>query len=277
MGSCGDSADGWEGTQEETLRRHGRRRGIICNVATLGWAALAWWHLTSEAAGHRTGSRQRASAQCCLLLCVSVLCCVVFIVVLCAAAACWRSVEAEHGGSLARAVAAARPGLVPTPPTPAATHQLPAAAAATPPAGGRHAPSCGQVGGRLLGGECEEAGGVRDCACGVSIDQAPQQATTCCCMVMSSVQCSVQSPVCACLQPDMGPWAGAGCSAVWAGQQIIGWLIHFPSSNKLTNFALFPNLTTFYFYYETQLGNSRYKQIRFTDLAASLAKKLVLI
>ena len=76
MGSCGDSADGWEGTQEETLRRHGRRRGIICNVATLGWAALAWWHLTSEAAGHRTGSRQRASAQCCLLLCVSVLCCV---------------------------------------------------------------------------------------------------------------------------------------------------------------------------------------------------------
>ena len=147
MGSCGDSADGWEGTQEETLRRHGRRRGIICNVATLGWAVLAWWHLTSEAAGHRTGSRQRASAQCCLLLCVSVLCCVVFIVVLCAAAACWRSVEAEHGGSLARAVAAARPGLVPTPPTPAATHQLPAAAAATPPAGGRHAPSCGQVGG----------------------------------------------------------------------------------------------------------------------------------
>ena len=76
MGSCGDSADGWEGTQEETLRRHGRRRGIICNVATLGWAVLAWWHLTSEAAGHRTGSRQRASAQCCLLLCVSVLCCV---------------------------------------------------------------------------------------------------------------------------------------------------------------------------------------------------------
>ena len=156
------------------------------------------------------GSGPRPSAACC---CVS-LCCVVFIVVLCAAAACWRSVEAEHGGSLARAVAAARPGLVPTPPTPAATHQLPAAAAATPPAGGRHAPSRGQVGGRLLGGECEEAGGVRDCACGVSIDQAPQQATTCCCMVMSSVQCSVQSPVCACLQPDMGPWAGAGCSAV---------------------------------------------------------------
>ena len=137
------------------------------------------------------GSGPRPSAACC---CVS-LCCVVFIVVLCAAAACWRSVEAEHGGSLARAVAAARPGLVPTPPTPAATHQLPAAAAATPPAGGRHAPSCGQVGGRLLGAECEEAGGVRDCvhaACLLIRPRSrPPLAAVWLCPV-SSARCSLQ-------------------------------------------------------------------------------------
>ena len=252
MGSCGDSADGWEETREGTRRRQGRRRGIICNVSTLGWAAWGSPGLvTSDKWGcppHRhQAAGPRPSAG--LLLCVSVLC-----LLLCsaAAAACWRSVEAEHGGSLAP-VAAARPGLVTTPPTPAAP--------ATPAASCRscHAPGWwpprpqlrARWAGRLLGGgvRCGRCCGP----CGLSIDQGQQQATTCCCMVMSSARCSLQCvPVSPARHGTMG-WCSVQCAVCSvsraAEHQIIGWLIHFPSSNKLTNFALFPNLTTFYFYY----------------------------
>ena len=47
MGSCGDSADGWEGTQEETLWRHGSMGGgealsVMWPPWAGHWAVLAW-------------------------------------------------------------------------------------------------------------------------------------------------------------------------------------------------------------------------------------------
>ena len=248
MGSCGDSADGWEETREGTRRRQGRRRGIICNVSTLGWAALAWWHLTSEAA-HRTGTRQRGLGRVLACCCVS-LCCVY---------CCALPRQQRAGGRWRQnTVAASHPWPPPDqawsphrqhqPPRP---HQLPAAAAATPPAGGRHAPSCGPGGrGGCWVAVCGGGGAAVRAAC-LLISQ--QQATTCCCMVMSSARCSLQCvPVSPARHGTMG-WCSVQCAVCSvsraAEHQIIGWLIHFPSSNKLTNFALFPNLTTFYFYY----------------------------
>ena len=119
--------------------------------------------------------------------------------------------EAEHGGSLAP-VAAARPGLVTTPPTPAAP--------ATPAASCRscHAPGWwpprpqlrARWAGRLLGGgvRCGRCCGP----CGLSIDQGQQQATTCCCMVMSSARCSLQCvPVSPARHGTMG-WCSTVCS-----------------------------------------------------------------
>ena len=246
MGSCGDSADGWEETREGTRRRQGRRRGIICNVSTLGWAALAWWHLTSEAA-HRTGTRQRGLGRVLACCCVS-LCCVY---------CCALPRQQRAGGRWRQnTVAASHPWPPPDqawsphrqhqPPRP---HQLPAAAAATPPAGGRHAPSWGQVGGAAAGWWCAVGAVLRSVRPVYWSGPAAGHHL----LLYGYVQCSVQSPVCACLSSptwDHGLVQSAVCSVSRAAEhQIIGWLIHFPSSNKLTNFALFPNLTTFYFYY----------------------------
>ena len=206
MGSCGDSADGWEETREGTRRRQGRRRGIICNVSTLGWAALAWWHLTSEAA-HRTGTRQRGLGRVLACCCVS-LCCVY---------CCALPRQQRAGGRWRQnTVAASHPWPPPDqawsphrqhqPPRP---HQLPAAAAATPPAGGRHAPSCGPGGrGGCWVAVCGAGGAAVRAACLlIRASSRPPLAAVWLCPVLGAV-----SSVCLSLQPDMGPWAGAVCS-----------------------------------------------------------------
>ena len=172
-----------------------RRRGIICNVATLG-TGQPWpgdiWQVRLLATAQAPGSGPRPSAACC---CVS-LCCVVLCLLLCSVR------QQRAGGRWRQNTVAASP--VPWPPpdqawSPHRQHQPPHTScqlpqlprprlvAATPPAAARWAGGCWVVSVRRL----EECGTVHAACLLIRPRSRPPLAAVWLCPV-SSARCSLQ-------------------------------------------------------------------------------------